>query len=292
MTLCKDLIDEAIAELHGYGSTQDLVTPLTNPIGAADTSFTVDFTFGQSAGLTAGFVEIDSEQLYVTNVNQTNGLCTVANGFGRGFSDTTAASHSAGALIKSQPKFPRIWVFNQLNEVITSLYPQLFAVQQYTTTVKFPSNEYPLPSMPIDILTVEWQDPLSNWRKAPAWHFDSFDGNLRLGSGCMIGRPLRIQYATRPTPFVAETDNFTVTGLPSTCHDVLYLGVVERQLPGLDISRAQASTIEGSDRSRVVPANAGLTSASFIQKKFQDRLRTESQALRRQYRPRLHKVFG
>jgi hypothetical protein len=84
------------------------VTPLTANMGPTDTTFTVDFAFGQSVGITPGVVEIDSELLYVTNVDAaTTGLVTLANGFGRGYNGTTAASHTAGAVVTSRPKFPR-----------------------------------------------------------------------------------------------------------------------------------------------------------------------------------------
>lgn len=291
MPTCKDLIDLANAELHGWGNTQDRITALTTSIGPGDTTFTVDAAFGQSVGITPGVVEIDSEQLYVTAVDATTGVCTLANGFGRGFGTTTAASHTAGAKIVSRPKFPRVWIFKEMNAVLGALYPQLYAVRTTTTTVTWPTNSYILPGSPVQVLDVQWQDPIGNWLKVLSYNLDPFDHSFRLGSGALIGRPLRIVYAEEPTPFASEADDFTITGLPATSFDVLTKGVVARQVPGLDISRAQLSSVEQSDRSRVVPPNQGINAGKFLLAEYLDRLRNEAQALRRRYKPRVVRVF-
>src|SRR5882762_9590463 len=88
----------------------------------------------------------------------------------------------------------------------------------------------------------------------------------------MLGRPLRVLYSTEPTKFASESDNYTITGLPASATDVLTLGIVAKQVPGLDISRAQLSSVEQSDRSRVVPPSAGINAAKYLMAEFQDRL--------------------
>lgn len=291
MTTAKDVIDEVSAQLHGWGSTSDRVTPLTAPIGPTDSTFTVDFSFGQATGITPGVVEIDAEQLYVTAVDANTNIVTLANGFGRGYNDTTAASHAAGAKVISRPKFPRIWLLKQINEVIGAVFPELFAVNTYTGTVTYPSNTYTLPTVPMFIVDAQWQDPIGNWHKCQSYTVDPFDGSLRIGSGPMIGRPLRVLYATQPQSFTSESDNFSVTGLPASCVDVLTLGTVAKQLPGLDISRAQTTSVEQSDRSRVVAPGAGVSAAKYVMAEFEERLHNEAQSLRRQYRSRIVKVF-
>lgn len=294
MTTAKDLLDEASAKLHGYGTTADRITPLSANIGPTDTTFTVDFAFGQAVGVTPGVVEIDSELLYVTSVDSASGICTVANGFGRGYQNTTATSHTAGARVVSRPKFPRVWLFKKINEIIGSLYPQLYAVQRWTTTVTYPTNTYQLPTTagtPINVLDVQWQHPIGDWIRVAGWDVDSYNATLRLGSGAMIGRPLRVEFAVEPTQFTSESDNFTVTGLPATCSDVLVYGIVAAAVPTLDISRAQLSSVEQSDRSRVVPPNVGLNLGRYYETKFADRVKNEAAALRRQYKPRVRRTF-
>lgn len=292
MPTCGDLISECSAQLHGWGSTQDRLTPLSVAMTPTATSFTVQFVFGQSVGITPGVVEIDAEQVYVTSVDPNTGVCQVAQGFGRGYNGTVAASHSIGAKAISRPKFPRIWLFKQLNEQLSAVYPYLFQVKTFTTTVTYPSNQYTLPFVPLNIIDVQWQDPIGNWERCWSYSIDPFDGTFRLGDGAMIGRPLRILYSTAPGLFTAESDDFvTVTGLPATAYDVLTLGVVAKQVPGLDISRAQLSSVEQSDRSRVVPPNSGINVGKYIMAEYKDRLKNEAQTLRTQYRSRMVRVF-
>jgi hypothetical protein len=292
VTTAKDIIDEVSAQLHGWGSTSDRITPLTANIGPTDTQFTVDFSFGQSVGITPGVVEIDSEQLYVTSVDPTSGICTLAHGFGRGYSDTTPASHTAGAKVTSRPKFPRVWLLKQVNETIGAVFPQLFATGTYTTVVTYPNNTYTLPDVPQMILDAQWQDPIGRWVRCPSYAIDPFDGSFRLGSGALIGRPLRILYAIEPSGFSSEFDDFVgTTGLPASCVDVITLGTVAQQVPGLDISRAQTSSVEQSNRSAVVAPGAGVSAAKFLMAEYQQRLHNEAQSLRKLYKSRLVKTF-
>jgi hypothetical protein len=295
MTTAADLITEASAQLHGWGSTQNRVTPLTANMGPTDTSFQVDFSFGQSVGITPGVVEIDSELLYVTNVDAATNTVTLANGFGRGFNGTTPAAHTAGLKVISRPRFPRSNLFKQLNEIVGSVYPDLYAVGRYTGVVTTPSNTYNLGSTigtPMEILEAQWQDPIGNWHKCYSYSLDSFDGTFRLGAGPMVGRPLRVIYKTQPQQFTSESQDFVAqTGLPLSASDVLTLGTVAKVVVGLDISRAQLNSIEQSDRSRVVPPFAGVNVGRYLMAEFQERLANEAKSLRRQYRPRIVRTF-
>jgi hypothetical protein len=296
MPTCGTLIDNVIHQLHGWGSTQDRVTALAAPIGVSDTSFTVTDAFGQAVGISPGIVEIDSEQLYVKTVDPPTGICTLINGFGRGYHGTTPMTHANGAMVVTRPHFPRQDVFRNLNSVIGAVFPDLFAVGEYTTTVTWPQNTYNIPiPKPLKILDVQWQHPIGDWLSILTYNVDSFDQSIRLGEvdAIAVGRPLRFVYSYEPNLFVAETDDFaTVTGLAPTTQDVLELGVVAKMLAGLDISRAQLTSVEQSDRARVVPPNSGVNAAKWVQAEFQNRLQNESISLRRQYPPRLHRRFS
>lgn len=291
MPLASDLISAASAMLHGYGSTQDRVTPLASAIGPTDESFTVAYSFGQSVGITPGVVEIGSEQCYVVAVDAATGTCTLAPGFGRGYNGTTAVAHATGETVVSRPKFPRLNLLREMNNVIGSLYPDLFTVSTFSSTVTWPSDIYTLPTPAKGIIDVQWQDWLGNWLRVFGYMLDPYDGTFRLGSGPIIGRPLRIIYKGEPATFTAETDDFSVTGLPDSCSDLLTLGVVARLVPSLDISRAQMSSVEQSDRSRVVPPSAGVNVAKYIMAEFQDRLQNEAASLRAALKPRMTRTW-
>jgi len=293
MTTCADLIDEAISQLHGWGQTQDRVTSLAADlaIGATD-QFTVTAASGQSVGISAGPVEIDGEQLYVTAVDQTTGVCTLDPGFGRGYGGTTVASHTAGAKVITRPKWARRTVMKQLNETLGGLFPDLFGIETFTGTVTYPLYKYALPAGAQWILTVQWQDPIGNWVAAHSYSLDPYDQSLLLGDGPMIGRPLRVLYAIEPGLFVNESDDYVATtGLPLSTVDLVTIGTVARLVPGIDISRAQLTSVKQSNRNRVIPPNAGMNVGSYLEKKFAQRLANEAKSLRRVYRPRIRRVF-
>ena len=136
------------------------------------------------------------------------------------------------------------------------------------------------------------KDPVGNWQRPQMYDLDPYDGTLRLGGGVLIGRPLRIIYSSEPNPFTSEADDFAdTTGLPASCSDVLTLGVVAKQVPALDISREQNTSVEQSDRSRTVPPNQGVNIATYLMAEYQDRLKNESVALRKQFNPRMVRTF-
>lgn len=293
MATCGDLITEASSQLHGWGQTQDRVASLAGPISSGELAqFTVNAASGQAVGISPGFVEIDSEQLYVTSVDQTTGICTLDPGFGRGYNGTSVAAHSAGAKVISRPKFPRASILKQINETLGGVFPDLFKVQTFTGTVTYPLYRYTLSGIPQWVISVEWQDPIGNWIQVKAFNLDPYDQSLLIGSGPMIGRPLRALYTVEPGLFVNETDDYvTTTGLPISTYDVITIGTVARLTPGLDISRAQLTSVEQSDRSRVVPPNAGINVGKYLQQMYLMRLANEAKSLRRIYKPRVRKVL-
>jgi hypothetical protein len=292
MTTAGDLVDLVSEELHGWGATQDRVTALTNSITDTDITLTVNDVFGQATGITPGVVEIGSELLYVTTVDQTTNVCGIAAGFGRGHLGTIPAAHASGSKVTSRPRFPRSQILKEINNVIGGVSPEIYAVVLDSShTVTYPSNSYALAPTAVGVLDVQWQDYLGRWIKSRSYQLDTFDHNLRLGGGEPLGRPLRVIYTTDPTQFTSESDNYTVTGLPTTCLDVLTKGAAARMIIGVDISRAQASSVEQSNRSKVVPPNAGLNAGKFLLAEYMDRLRNEAQNLRKKYPPRLVRRF-
>jgi hypothetical protein len=83
---------------------------LSASINATTTSVVATYDLD---GLRPGSVfEIDSEMFYVWASTSGSKTLTVE----RGFNGTTAASHSAGALITVNPRFPRAQILEALND--------------------------------------------------------------------------------------------------------------------------------------------------------------------------------
>ena len=105
---------------------------LTSGIDANATEIVYDdnlLSVEEEDALDAGtIIEIGQELMYATALNAVTNTITVT----RGARGTTAASHSAGDLIKISPPFPRINVFNAVKDQIENLYPTLYAVEVQT----------------------------------------------------------------------------------------------------------------------------------------------------------------
>jgi len=66
--------------------------------------------------------------MYSKGLNAAGNAITVS----RGARGTTAQTHTANALIKISPAFPRINVFNAVKDQIENLYPTLYAIEEQT----------------------------------------------------------------------------------------------------------------------------------------------------------------
>lgn len=296
MTTAGDLVSTVSQELHGWGQSQDRITSLTSSILPGDLSFVVDAVFGPSSGIMAGLVEIDNELIFVTNVDKTSKVCTVAP-FGRGFLGTTATTHSAGAGITSRPKVPRAPILKAINNVVGGVFPALFAVQKKdgsdgSMLLSYPSNSYTLSPTPVSIIDVQYKDYLGRWLPVRGYQLDRFDQSLRVAQYWPLGQPLRVIYRTEPTQFTSESDNYSVCGLPVTAQDVLTKGAAAALILGVDIARANSTTVESSNRSQVVPPGAGQTAGKYLLAEYLDRLKNETDALNTLYPPRLVKRFA
>lgn len=293
MTTAGDLVSRVSRELHGYGSVKEQVTALSAALTNTALTFTVSDVSGQ-LGLTPGVVEIDSELIYVSSIDIGTKTATVAS-FGRGFGGTTATTHDSGAVVTSSPSWPRLDILNSLNQIIQGLYPSLFAVNVFTSTVKAPTDTYTLTTGSPDLIRVldaQWKDPLGDWQRCAAYAVDPYNGTFRLAPGAIIGRDLRVLYASRPVSFTDETTDFNATGLPDSCEDLLVLGSVARLSQSLATTRAQLNSVEQSDRSKVVPSGQAINVAKLNLAEFENRLQIEAAALRKKYKPILRRDYN
>ena len=131
-TTIGDLVDRTFREY--LEPMEDIVsyTVLSGAITDTDTSigFNGDLlSVEEEDALDAGtIIEIGQELMICTDLNAVTNSITVT----RGARGTTAASHSAGDVLKITPPFPRINVFNAVKDQIENLYPTLYAVETQT----------------------------------------------------------------------------------------------------------------------------------------------------------------
>jgi len=128
------LVDRVFREYLEPADDLNSYTALASGINASVTtvSFNGDLlTQEEEDVLDAGtLIEINHELMYCTDIDTVNNSVTVV----RGARGTTAATHTAGDLIKIAPAFTRKAVFDAVCDQIKNLYPTLYAVETVTST--------------------------------------------------------------------------------------------------------------------------------------------------------------
>lgn len=216
-----DLVDRTYREY--LEPMDDLVsyTTLTSGIDASVTEVAYDgdlLSVEEEDALDAGaIIEIGQELLICTDLNSVANTITVV----RGARGTTAASHTAGDLIKIAPPFPRKNVFDAVCDQIKNLYPTLFAVETQTVVV---GNGYTL-------LGTYDAPGTHNYLVAPIKAISQYtDFSSNSDTTDVIYRGVALELIDLPNPFT-YTDNtgtertITYTTGPNVVHAIQFAGI-------------------------------------------------------------------
>lgn len=244
-------------------------------------------------GLRAGSVfEIDSELFYVWEANAGTKTLTVE----RGFNGTTAATHSAAAVITVNPRFPRAQVFEAVNDELADLSSPmhgLFQVKYFDLDYNGSDEIINLPPVAdiIDLLGVhvrvkgdeyEWVRKVRLIRDLPTDDFSSGFG-LRFLNGVRQGR-LRVVYKAPFSMLTSEGQSLTnIAGLPASCEDIVNMGVQIRMMAPREIKRNFTESQGDTRRADEVPAGAVAGSVAGLVRLRRDRITAEAAKLARQY---------
>lgn len=244
-------------------------------------------------GVRAGSVfEIDSELFYVWEVNTGTKTATVE----RGFNGTTAATHTAGAIITVQPRFPRQQLLEALNDELADLSSPmhgLFQVKSFDVDYNGSDDIINLSQISdiIDLIGVhvrvkgdeyEWVRRVRLIRDLPTDDFSSGLG-LRFLNGVRQGR-LRIVYKAPFTALTAESQNLlNVSGLPNSCEDIVNMGMQIRLIAPREVKRNFTESQGDTRRAEEVAAGAVGGSIANLIRMRRDRITAEAHRLSRQY---------
>ena len=302
--LLNELTDEVLINLAGYTLQQDKATHLTADISTTTSTIAAPtiFSVADAQRLGAGIVEIDDELLWVDTVDRVSNTATVSP-YGRGFSGSTAATHTAGSKVTISPTFPKHVVKRAIQDTIRAMGSSMFAVKQTSFTFSSTAiNTYELDNKNIqNILTMHWQDIGSSreWIRIKRWDLDSFPDVATWGSGAQTvtigdrivsGRKVKVVYTTVPTTLsTSSTDSFTTqTGLPESCKDVVILGASYRLIAYLDPARtgAQSPQADETDNKRTFGSATNAYRQLFAL--YTQRLSEENMSQQQQYPPRVH----
>lgn len=287
MTTVGELIDET--KRHLYGSYRPEINILAADIDASVTTLTLT----DAANLLAprSVIGIDDELLYVRAVAGTT--VTVLRGY-----NSTAASHSADAIIEVNPSFPTVSIRNALRDDIRSWRADMYQVETIEVSTSVTTSWHDLGANE-DIYGIiearmapssvnSWdQWPVVGVRLVRSGDFASGVGVHVLDAplyelGVAGTRELRVTVA-KPFSVDVFTDNVnlqTTVGLASSMIDIPPLGALARLVPTREVLR-NALEVQGQPRrAEEVQAGALLQTGTGLLRLRDKRLSEEAMRLR------------
>lgn len=283
MATLNQLTEQTIGEINSYVKNQESVTIITSAVTAGATTMLID----DASSLSKGIVEIDDELIYAKKIIASSGtiqvLGTSGNAVGRGWRGTTATSHVSGSIVRNNPIFPRNQVKRAINETIKGMtFP---CIANTTFTFNGADYSYVMPDALVDVTGVSWDVPDSTgvWSLIRRWRLDtnyydedtaSIKQALILNESPMPGRTVNVQYTKYPTA-ITDSQELTVSGLPSSCEDVVRLGAMYRLLSTVDSGKVTATSVSADVLDQPVQAGASTTAAKYIFQLYTVRLQEE-----------------
>jgi hypothetical protein len=281
MATLTQLTEQTIGEIGSYVKNQESVTIITNSIDSDDLTLTVDDATAASKGI----IEVDDELMYVKKSVAASGtlqiLGTASVASGRGWRGTTATSHVAGSIVRNNPIFPRSQVKRALLETIKGMNFPVLANETFTFNGS--DYSYVMPDALVDVTGVSWELPDSTgvWALIKRWRLDTnyLDSGttkqaLILNEAPMSGADVRVQYTKYPTA-ITDNQELTVSGLPSSCEDVVRLGAMYRLLSTVDPGKVTATSVSADVLDQPVSAGASTSAAKYIFQLYSVRLSEE-----------------
>lgn len=293
MTTAGNLIDRT-AQLLLAGTVEER-NKLASTVNASATTITLSYALGSLTDQTV--FEIESELMYVWDADITAKTLTVERGFG----GTTAASHTGGAIVTVNPKFPRWQILQALNDELADLSsPMNGLYQMKTLDIAYNGSDrmVNLTSVTslIDLYEVRLRYLADDYpivhgvrlmRDLPTTDFASgnalvFDTDTRSGT-------VRVVYKAAYDPFTSESSTVASTGASATLEDLLVLGAQIRLLAGREVKRNFIESQGDTRRADEVPAGAMANSVTNLLRLRRDRVTAEAARLARQYPLRIRK---
>ena len=288
MSTAATLLDRVARQL--LSGTVEERNKLASTITSSDTTLTMTYDL---AGLRTGSVfEIDSELFYVWE--SSSGAKTVA--VERGYGGTTAASHTANAVVQLSPRFPKAQMLESLNQDIEDLASPLNGLfRVISTDVDYNGSDRQVnltsATNVIDLIDVRLRYLASDYpvlrgvrlqRDLPTADFASgyalvFDEQVMAGT-------LRVRHKAGFTRVSAIGDSLqSVANVPTSMEDILEMGVMSRMLSSREVKRNFIESQGDTRRSDEVPAGSMANSFTNILRLRRDRIIAEAAKLARQY---------
>jgi hypothetical protein len=288
MTTAATVIDRTLRQL--LSGTVEARNKLASTINSSVTSLTMSYAL---EGLRPGQVfEIDSEMMYIWEADASSKTISVQ----RGHNGTTAAAHTAGAMITVSPRFPRAQVLESMNDEIADLSSPmngLFQVKTLNITYNGTDRMIDLTGATnvIDLLNVSVRYLTDDYpvarkvklvRDLPTDDFASgyalkFDQNVYPGR-------LRVVYKSAYGGLTDEsTDLNTTCGIQDSVIDIVNIGTQLRLMAPREIKRNFTESQGDTRRAEEVGPGAITASVSNIRQLRKERITAEAARLARAY---------
>jgi hypothetical protein len=305
MATLLDMINEVSMNLSGYTLQQDRATHITNDVAATASTIAapITLTLASTDSVGKGIIEIDEELFWVDNYDRVGNTATIAP-YGRAYLGTTLAAHTAGTKVTIAPTFPRFVIKRAINDTISAIGSSIFAANTTTITSNSAVSAFRLPAVGTtlnirNILAIAYQALGSSkeWIPIRSYRFDGNANSTAFTSSQTVsiydyipsGRSVQIVYATDPTPFTANTENFaTQTGLPDSCKDLIILGATYRLLSNLDPARASMISPQADETDSKRPYGSSQSITKQVYSLFNQRLNEEVKSQQEKYPIRVH----
>jgi hypothetical protein len=299
------MIDEVSMNLSGYTLQQDRATHITAAVAATSSTIAAPITLSLAStdSVGKGIVEIDEELFYVDNYDRVGNTATIAP-YGRAYLGTTLAEHTAGTKVTIAPTFPRFTIKRAINDTISAIGSSIFAANTTTITSNSAVSAFRLPAVGTtlnirNILAIAYQALGSSkeWIPIRSYRFDGNANSTAFTSGQTVsiydyipsGRSVQVVYATDPTPFTTNAQEFaTQTGLPESCKDLIILGATYRLLSNLDPARASMVSPQADETDSKRPYGSSQSLTKQVYALFNQRLNEEVKSQQEKYPIRVH----
>lgn len=286
MSTMNEIVDSVLAEVYGYTATIDPTTFLTTAVSSTALTFEVS----DAGRFSRGLVQIDNELILIEAVDRSNNTLTAGHVSARGVRGTSAVSHSVGALVTMAPSIPRVQAIRAVEQTLNSS-TGLFAIGSYTFEYEAAVYGYALPSDVGTVLSVTWMSVGSE--NVPIrlrrWTHDKHNGMLVLGEAPRPTVDVTVSYAKKPT-VPALSAQFTDSGLPSSCEDVIRFGAAWRIVSFIEPHNLLSKTAEADamDTSQQQQPASRLRIAQYLFQMYRQRLDEEVADLQSDYPITVH----
>lgn len=292
MTTFAEVIHRTRRRLETIQRTPRNVLSVTIDADDTSLSFTNTVKFHDGAR-----ISIELEDMHVVSVAGGGSGATVI----RGIDGSTAVAHTASVEVLVNPPWSSFDISQAVNDEIHALSSPvngLFRVRSVDFDFNPSQAGYELTGLQdfLDIWRVRYQisGPEQVWPAIPRrlWRVDNAADTTDFPSGVQLvlyeggqpGQKIRVSYkATFDTLSALTDDVLTISGVPTSAHDILSLGAAIRLMSGLESQRALTTAQpDPGDLERTPPRAAASALVPLVEQR-EERIREEQARLARAF---------